>query len=106
METLSELQTRQQYHSLLAYTQITYTAPTKEEVLQQTSHNDEEIVVVNDKEEKCNSCFEAAETGVCCNTCEALISQYRKKGLSIRNVINRASVVSSKIKDEYIVCKL
>ncbi|CBK24766.2 uncharacterized protein [Blastocystis hominis] len=65
--------------------QVTVTVPTKEEVLENTKHDDDEIVVIDDKKE-CGDCFGAKEKSECCNTCEELIAAYRKKNWDVDRI--------------------
>lgn len=74
--------------------QLTLTAPTKEEVLKNTAHEDEIVVSSEPEMKNCGSCFDEGAKDKCCNTCEDVISHYRTKGWSIRSIISRAPVVS------------
>ena len=75
------------------------TAPTKEEVLESTRHEGDDIVVVDEKKGnqsfsrlriECGDCFGAKEKTECCNTCEELIDAYRKKNWDVESVKSRA----------------
>ena len=82
------------------------TVPTKEEVLENTKHEGDDVVVVdennNNKKKKegndvtgasfleCGDCFGAKEENECCNSCEDLIAAYRKKNWDIEVIKSKA----------------
>ena len=72
---------------------MTLSAPTKEEVLKNTAHDDDIAVMSENDKKECGSCFDDGAKDKCCNTCEELMNHYRTKGWSIRNIINRAPIV-------------
>ena len=81
------------YSKLVLRMQLTLSAPTKEEVLKNTAHDDDIAVMSENDKKECGSCFDDGAKDKCCNTCEELMNHYRTKGWSIRNIINRAPIV-------------
>ncbi|KAK8812717.1 hypothetical protein WA538_004574 [Blastocystis sp. DL] len=71
---------------------IQITVPTKEEVLEKTSHGDEVVIVNTPKQTTCGSCYNAGSADDCCNTCEELIAKYRAKGLNLHGILAFAPV--------------